>query len=59
MKVQNKGVQLATRVTEEQARQVTELADSWGMTVSSVIRMALLSLLKTGEPNSIDRLIQK
>lgn len=59
MKVQNKGVQLATRVTEEQARQVAELADSWGMTVSSVIRMALLSLLKTGEPSSIDRLIQK
>ena len=45
MKVKSKEVQLATRLTAEQAQRVVEFADAFGMSVSAVIRLAILKML--------------
>ncbi|MEY4258547.1 MAG: hypothetical protein RJA56_1448 [Pseudomonadota bacterium] len=45
MRVKSKEVQLATRLTAEQAKRVVEFADTFGMSVSAVIRLAILKML--------------
>ena len=45
MRVKSKEVQLATRLTPEQAKRVVEFADTFGMCVSAVIRLAILKML--------------
>lgn len=45
MKVQGKEVQLATRLTAEQAAAVVQFAEEYGMSVSAVIRLAVLKML--------------
>lgn len=45
MKVQGKEVQLATRLTAEQAAAVAKFAEEYGMSVSAVIRLAVLKML--------------
>lgn len=45
VKVKSKEVQLATRLTAEQAKRVVEFADTFGMSVSAVIRLAILKML--------------
>ena len=45
MRVKSKEVQLATRLTPEQAKRVVEFADAFGMSVSAVIRLAILKML--------------
>ena len=45
MKVQGKEVQLATRLTAEQAARVVAFAEEYGMSVSAVIRLAVLKML--------------
>lgn len=45
MKIKSKEVQLATRLTPEQAQRVTEFAEKFGMSVSAVIRLAVLQML--------------
>jgi hypothetical protein len=45
VRVKSKEVQLATRLTPEQAKRVVEFADTFGMSVSAVIRLAILKML--------------
>jgi antitoxin component of RelBE/YafQ-DinJ toxin-antitoxin module len=45
VKVQGKEVQLATRLTAEQAARVVAFAEEYGMSVSAVIRLAVLKIL--------------
>jgi hypothetical protein len=45
VRVKSKEVQLATRLTPEQAKRVVEFADAFGMSVSAVIRLAILKML--------------
>ena len=45
VKVKSKEVQLATRLTAEQADAVIKFAETFGMSVSAVIRLAILKML--------------
>lgn len=53
MKVKSKDVQLATRLTSEQAQRVTEFAETFGMSVSAVIRLAVLKMLDAKVDNTL------
>lgn len=55
MKVQGKEVQLATRLTAEQAAAVVQFAEEYGMSVSAVIRLAVLKML---DSTSIDPVLK-
>lgn len=47
VKIQSKEVQLATRLTVDQAKAVTDFAETFGMSVSAVIRLAVLRMLES------------
>jgi hypothetical protein len=55
VKVQGKEVQLATRLTAEQAADVVKFAEHYGMSVSAVIRLAVLKML---DSTSIDPILK-
>lgn len=53
MKVKSKEVQLATRLNAEQAQRVIEFAETFGMSVSAVIRLAVLKMLDAKADNTL------
>jgi hypothetical protein len=55
VKVQGQEVQLATRLTAEQAAAVVRFAETYGMSVSAVIRLAVLQML---DNTSIDPVLK-